>query len=226
MKYFHRLVLVLFFTLTFSEDVTSYSKLPKIGNNELKMYWDGEKLLKSQLPIEFSDLYKDGPLLLSFWFLGCGPCVSEMKHLSKFNEKYKDTGFKVVSINTDKQSKGRIKSFIKKKKYSFEMLFDQQGKDGVIKKLGGVSCPYTVLINTDGTIYSKHIGYERGEEIALEKEINELIKFNKSLAIDSSSDLKNNKEEEKVEKKNSSNLEIVKKQPKLAEPISSDSKTK
>ena len=221
-KYLLRFVLVIFFALSFSENIAKYSKLPKIGNNELKMYWDGEKLLKSQLPIEFSDLYKDGPLLLSFWFLGCGPCVAEMKHLSKFNEKYQDTGFKVVSINTDKQNKGRIKSFVKKKKYSFDMLFDQEGKDGVIKKLGGINCPYTVLVNTDGTIYSKHIGYERGEEIALEKEINALIKYNKSLETDSSSNLKNNKKEQDVEEIEPSNLDIVKKKLKLEQNSSSD----
>ena len=188
-KYLYKILLLLLFANLFSEDVIKYSPLPKISSNELTMFWNGESILNPKPSIEFADLYKDGPLLLSFWFLGCGPCVAEMKHLSEFNKKYKDTGFKVVSINTDKQSKKRIQSFVKKKKYSFDMLFDQQGKDGVIKKLGGVNCPYTVLINTDGTIYSKHIGYERGEEVALEKEINEFIKYNKSII--KKSDLEN-----------------------------------
>ena len=40
-----------------------------------------------------------------------------------------------------------------------------------------------VLINTDGTIYSKHLGYERGDEIALEKEIAELIEYNKTISV-------------------------------------------
>ena len=63
------------------------------------------------------------------------------------------------------------------------MLFDLNGKNGVIKKLGGMSCPYTVLINKDGTIYSKHLGYERGDEIALEKEIQELIDYNNTTPL-------------------------------------------
>ena len=118
MKYLYRLLLlVCFITAISAEDATKYSILPKIGNNELTIFWDGKASVKPEIPIRFSDLYKDGPILLSFWFLGCGPCVAEMKHLSKFNDKYKDTGFKVISINTDKQSKGRIKSFVKKKKY-------------------------------------------------------------------------------------------------------------
>ena len=78
-----------------------------------------------------------------------------MKHLSRFNAKYKDTGFKVISVNTDTRNKGKVKSFFKKKKYTFDMVFDLNGKNGVLKKFGGSSCPYTVLVNTDGTIYSK-----------------------------------------------------------------------
>ena len=58
------------------------------------------------------------------------------------------------------------------------MLFDVNGKNGVIKKLGGSVCPFTALINMDGTIYSKHIGYERGDEVALEKEILEFVEYN------------------------------------------------
>ena len=45
----------------------------------------------------------------------------------------------------------------------------------MLKKFGSNSCPFTVLINSDGTIYSKHLGYERGDEIKLEKEISETL---------------------------------------------------
>ena len=180
MKYFKNISLILVFSVLFSEENIEYSKLPTIGNNELTNF-------KSEV-VDFSDLYKEGPLLVSFWFLGCGPCVAEMKHLSKFNEKYKDTGFKVISISTDTKSKGKIKSFAKKKKYTFDMLFDRNGKDGVLKKLGSSSCPFTALINMDGTIYSKHLGYERGDEVALEKEIEELIEYNNQFKIESTID--------------------------------------
>ena len=173
MKLIKFTTIFLVLSFLFSEQAIKYTKVPSIGSNELTNLI-GEN-------VQFSDLYKDGPLLLSFWFLGCGPCVAEMKHLSKFNERYGNSGFKVVSISTDTKSKGKVKSFAKKKKYSFDMLFDRKGKDGILKKLGSSSCPFTVLINTDGTIYSKHLGYERGDEVKLEKEISEFIQFNKTL---------------------------------------------
>jgi len=193
---FCRLLMFLMFSFLFSEeavqeveavtavkDVKKFKIVPPVGNNELTS-------LKGE-PIKFDEMYKDGPMLLSFWFLGCAPCIAEMKYLSKFNEKYKDTGFKVISINTDTKSKGKIKSFVKKKKYSFDILFDVNGKNGVIKKLGGSACPFTALINMDGTIYSKHIGFERGDEIALEKEIIEFIDYNNELPIKIDSNINN-----------------------------------
>lgn len=179
---FSRLSILIAFTLLFcsdavdpNEELKKYQPIPSVGDKEL-VYLNGD-------PLKFSDLYKDGPVLLSFWFLGCGPCVAEMKHLSKINTKYKDDSFKIISVNTDTRNKGKVKSFVKKKKYSFDMLFDLNGKNGLIKKLGGLSCPYTVLINSDGTIYSKHLGYERGDEIALEKEIAELVTYNKTISV-------------------------------------------
>ena len=64
------------------KNVEKFQIVPPVANNELTS-------LKGE-PIKFNEMYKDGPMLLSFWFLGCGPCVAEMKHLSKFNEKYKN----------------------------------------------------------------------------------------------------------------------------------------
>ena len=192
---FLRLSMLITFTLLFCSDVVEpkeelikYQPIPSVGDKEL-VYLNGN-------PLKFSDLYKDGPVLLSFWFLGCGPCVAEMKHLSKINTKYKDDSFKIISVNTDTRNKGKVKSFVKKKKYSFDMLFDLNGKNGLIKKLGGLSCPYTVLINRDGTIYSKHLGYERGDEIALEKEIAELVVYNKTISVTEDAPEKNSIENE------------------------------
>ena len=192
MRYLSRLYILLFITSIFCGDQTQqvesvqYKKLPIIGDNEFTSL-NGNS-------VSFNDLYKDGPILVSFWFLGCGPCVAEMKHLSKLNEKYKDTGFKVISICTDTKSKGRVKNFVKKKKYSFDMLFDLNGKNGLLKKLGSNSCPFTAMINEDGTIFSKHMGYEKGDEVMIENEIKALISYNKTINEEESE-----KEESKVE---------------------------
>ena len=44
-------------------------------------------------------------------------------------------------------------------------------------KLKGISCPYTVMVDHKGRIWSRHIGFNIGDEKKLEEEILELIKF-------------------------------------------------
>ena len=127
-----------------------------------------------------TDVYsflEDGPILINFWATWCAPCIKEMKYLDKYNKKYAESGFQIVSINTDTpRSLSKVKSFVKSRKYSFEVLTDP--KSEFIRKAGGKVLPYLLLVNTDGTIFRRHMGYSPGDEITLEKEIGELIKLN------------------------------------------------
>lgn len=131
----------------------------------------------NKIKVNTSDLYKNGPVLINFWYIACAPCIKEMKFLDEFNKKYAESGFSVVSINTDTpRSLARVKSLVKSKKYSMDILSDPSSK--LLRKLGSRACPFTVLVNTDGTIYSSHLGYNPGDEIALEEEIKDLINKN------------------------------------------------
>jgi len=47
----------------------------------------------------------------------------------------------------------------------------------VFKKMGGSIMPFVVLADNEGNIFNKHIGFNLGDEKALEEEIKELIKF-------------------------------------------------
>ena len=40
-----------------------------------------------------------------------------------------------------------------------------------MRKLKGASCPYTVLVDHNGNIFSRHVGYNPGDEVKLEEEI-------------------------------------------------------
>ena len=134
------------------------------------------KMLNGKL-INISSFLENGPILINFWATWCAPCLKEMKFLDKFNKKYIDSGFQVVSINTDTpRSLSKVKSFVKSRGYSFNILLDP--KSEYIRKAGGKVLPYLLLVNTDGTIFKRHIGYNPGDEITLEKEILEMIALN------------------------------------------------
>jgi len=124
--------------------------------------------------VSVHDYLDGGPLLISFWFLACEPCKKEMKFLDEYHQKYSDSGFKVLSINTDNsRTINRVKPFVKSKKYTFPILNDP--KSLFFRKLGGKVCPYTVLVDHEGNIIKKHSGYNPGDEVKLEKEIKDMI---------------------------------------------------
>ena len=122
------------------------------------------------------DLYKEGPILMSFWNLACEPCKKEMKFLNEFDQKYEEYGFNVISVNMDTpRSLSKVKSYIKSKKYLFTVLSDPRGQ--LFRKSGGSIMPYTIMVDSSGVIVNKYTGYNLGDEIKLEKEIVHMLEL-------------------------------------------------
>ena len=121
-------------------------------------------------------LLEDGPLLIDFWATWCKPCKKVMKHLNKYHNKYEENGFKVLMVNQDTpRSVGKVKSYIRSQKYSFNVGLDPNQK--IAKKLNGLIMPTLILIDTDGTILWRHQGYMPGEEVEIESRIQSAIGF-------------------------------------------------
>lgn len=124
--------------------------------------------------VSISDIIESRPTLISFWFLACEPCKKEMKYLDQFNKKYAESGFQVISINTDgSRALSSVEPFVDSKKYSFKVLSDPRSR--YQRKLKGTSCPFTVMVDHKGNIISRHIGFNLGDEKKLEEEIIQLI---------------------------------------------------
>jgi len=117
-----------------------------------------------------SQYYSDGPLLINIWNLACEPCKKEMKELDKLNIKYGPQGFEVVSINIDNtRSMSKVKSYVNSQKYSFTVLSDPKAE--FFRKMGGKVMPFVIIADSTGKILNRHVGYNPGDEIRLEKEI-------------------------------------------------------
>ena len=99
-----------------------------------------------------------------------------MKFLNEFHKKYSKFNFKVVSINMDSpRSMSKVKKYVKSSKYEFEVL--QDPRMSLFKKMGGSIMPFVVITDNEGKVVNKHIGYNLGDEKALEEEIQTLISF-------------------------------------------------
>ena len=149
-----------------NQNIADESKVEKLPDAILKDL-DNKK-------VSISDIVESRPTLISFWFLACEPCKKEMKYLDEFNIKYADSGFQVISINTDgSRALSSVEPFVDSKKYSFKVLSDPRSK--YQRKLKGASCPFTVIVDHNGNIISRHVGFNSGDEEKLEKEILQLI---------------------------------------------------
>ena len=141
----------------------------KVPNIRLKML-DGKYA-------KLYDLLKEGPILVDFWATWCEPCKKEMYFLNKFHNQLEDTGFKVLTINTDTpRSIGKVKSYVKSKKYEFLVAVDPNQQ--VMKKMSVKLLPTTILVDNDGTILFRHQGYSPGDEKIILKHITDYFDEN------------------------------------------------
>ncbi|PTT86331.1 TlpA family protein disulfide reductase [Pelomonas sp. HMWF004] len=112
-------------------------------------------------------------VLVNFWATWCGPCRQEMPLLNQLHQKYQGSGFTLLGINVDADSRQAI-NLANKLGVSFPVLLD--GEKSVSKLYDLSSMPSTLLIDRDGKVRYVHRGYQAGYEALYEKQIRELLK--------------------------------------------------
>jgi peroxiredoxin len=130
--------------------------------------------------VNFKNLLGKGPVLLNFWALWCEPCKQEMKAFKAIAEKLKDQGVTMVAINTDKvKSVAKVRAYVTTQELGFPVLLDPDG--GIARDIFAMeSLPYSLILNPDGTVYKRHVGYTAGDEVKTEEALTELIEKLKS----------------------------------------------
>jgi len=112
-------------------------------------------------------------VMVNFWATWCGPCRQEMPHLNRLYEKYRASGFVLLGVNVDDDTRNAAE-LATKLGLKFPVLLDTD--KGVSKLYDLSTMPSTVLIDRDGKVRYVHRGYLTGYEDTYDKQIRELLK--------------------------------------------------
>ena len=112
-------------------------------------------------------------VLVNFWATWCAPCRQEMPHLSKLYDKYRASGFVLLGVNVDDDTKNAVE-LAAKLGLKFPVSLDNDKKVSRLYDLSAM--PSTVLIDREGKVRFVHRGYKDGYENTYDQQIRGLLK--------------------------------------------------
>ena len=113
-------------------------------------------------------------VLINFWATWCPPCRSEMPTMQQIYTEYKGKGFEILAINIEPDAKEEIRDFMKELRLTFPVLLDSDMK--VTRTYRLIGLPVSMLIDRQGIIRSKQIGYHDWTDKESRKRVESLLK--------------------------------------------------
>lgn len=117
------------------------------------------------------ELYKNQgkPTIINFWASWCTPCRQEMPDFQQAYLKYKDqVNFLMINEAALEYDEEAAYQYLQDEKYTFPVLLDrpnEQNKTVGASQYGVIGVPFTYVINVDGQIVHKKMGYTSKKEL-------------------------------------------------------------
>jgi len=96
-------------------------------------------------------------VLINFWATWCPPCRLEMPTMQQIYSEYKSRGFEILAVNIEPDAQQEIRDFIKELRLTFPIALDSDMK--VSRKFRVIGLPVSILIDRQGIIRAKDVGY-------------------------------------------------------------------
>ena len=116
--------------------------------------------------------YKGKVVYLDFWASWCEPCKRSFPWMNELQTTYGDDGFKIIAVNLDTDRKD-AEEFLKQMPAKFDVAFDRSGKTAEAYNLKAM--PSSYLIDKNGRLVHKSLGYRVEEKKIVEKKIQKLV---------------------------------------------------
>ena len=126
------------------------------------------------ITIRLSELRGKKVVLINFWATWCPPCRLEMPTMQRIYSEYKGKGFEILAVNIEPDATEEIHDFIKELRLTFPVLLDPDMK--VTRRYRLIGLPVSMLIDRQGIIRSKEIGYHDWTDKKSRRQVENLLK--------------------------------------------------
>ena len=110
-------------------------------------------------------------VVLNFWATWCAPCRKEIPLLNDLVHSFQD-GPKVIFLAISSEKEKVLETFTKSYEFGYDVCHDE---GGISRSYGVVYIPTHVVIDREGRIYSRHIGFKPRIDRLLESEIRDAL---------------------------------------------------
>ena len=137
MRYFYFILLLAIGFSANAQEITTFKKYDEL-----------EKYLEEN---------KSQPLVVNFWATWCAPCIKELPYFEQLHNQNKAVKVITVSLDFEKDFETKLKTFLKKKKYTFITTFlaakDYNNWISKVDEDWSGSIPATLIINGDKRVF-------------------------------------------------------------------------
>ena len=117
-------------------------------------------------------MYKGKTLLIDFWATWCGPCREAIPHLVHLYKTYQGQGFEIVGLSMDKGDPKTVDHFVKSLDIPYPIAI---APEEIARAYGVNGLPTTVLIDKEGKIREKIVGFNTTIAKKIESRVAELL---------------------------------------------------
>jgi peroxiredoxin len=108
-------------------------------------------------PMRLSD-HRGKVVMLEFFASWCPPCRQAVPELSELYEKYRERGFELIAVSID-ESVSDARDFVEEYGIKFTVVFDDRDVNAAF---GVYNIPTTFILDRNGKVVNKHLGFAPG----------------------------------------------------------------
>jgi len=102
-------------------------------------------------------------VVLNFWATWCPPCRKEIPEFVELSREFADDGVTFVGVSLDEKGWEAVRPFVRKEGIPYPIVL---GTASEVQAFGGIrAIPVTLLIDREGTIADRMVGYTSREEL-------------------------------------------------------------